>query len=141
MQARRSSSDSNSTGCDRSRCSPYILSARLRSVSSHHEVGRCVGMPMSVEKGLSAEFTARNDGRKGWSRSNDDGRSRSRASARFDAQVAGEDLAAGNETDLDAEILARSGEPGQVEEEGEIESPPGLQAGGISEHPALARLP
>jgi hypothetical protein len=55
--------------------------------------------------------------------------------------VAGKDLTAGNETDLDAEILARSREPGQVEEEGEIESPPGLQAGGISEHPALARLP
>src|SRR5450830_629080 len=66
---------------------------------------------------------------------------RSGRSARFDAEVAGEDFAAGNEADLDAEVLARRREPGQVEEEGKVESPPGLQAGGISEHPALARLP
>src|SRR5450830_479635 len=62
-------------------------------------------------------------------------------SARFDAEVAGEDFAARHEADLDAKVLARSREPRQVEEEGEVESPPGLQAGGISEHPALARLP
>jgi hypothetical protein len=55
--------------------------------------------------------------------------------------VAGEDFAAGNEADFDAEVLAGRREPGQVEEEGEVEPPPGLQAGGISEHPALARLP
>jgi hypothetical protein len=55
--------------------------------------------------------------------------------------VAGQDFAAGNEADLDAKVLARRREPGQVEEEGEVESPPGLQAGGIGEHPALARLP
>jgi hypothetical protein len=55
--------------------------------------------------------------------------------------MAGKDFAAGNEADLDAEVLARKREPGQVEEEGEVETPPGLQAGGISEHPALARLP
>src|ERR1017187_1309944 len=59
----------------------------------------------------------------------------------FDAEVAGEDFAAGHEADLDAEVFAGRGEPGQGEEEGEVEAPPGLQAGGIGEHPALARLP
>src|SRR5512141_1926501 len=55
--------------------------------------------------------------------------------------MAGENLAAGHESNLDTEVFAGSGEPGQGEEEGEVEPPPGLQAGGIGEHPALARLP
>src|ERR1017187_9597132 len=62
-------------------------------------------------------------------------------SVRLDAEVAGENFAAGHEANLDAEVFAGRGEPGQGGEEGEVESPPGLQAGGISEHPALARLP
>src|ERR1022692_1627508 len=62
-------------------------------------------------------------------------------SVRFDAEGAGENFAAGHEANLDAEVFAGRREPGQGEEEGEVESPPGLQAGGIGEHPALARLP
>src|SRR5512143_2288371 len=149
MQAARSSSDSNSTGFERSRRSPYILSARFLSVSSHHAVGRCVGMPMRVETELFASIAAREHAEKGDGRSNaarttpreDPGPPAVKPSVRFDAEVAGEDFAPRHEPDLDAEVLAGRREPGQGEEEGEVEPPPGLQAGGIGEHPALARLP
>jgi hypothetical protein len=98
---------------------------------------------MREETEFFAGITARDDAEKGARASNDFGKAgqTEEGSARLDAEVAGEDFAAGNEADLDAEIFARRREPGQVEEEGEVESPPGLQAGGIGEHPALARLP